>query len=106
MTLTRLANETDAQYIARLQGALAAKPATTGRTSFKVSEKGALSVYGFQRFPITYYKETWRKLAETMPQILKFAEDNEHLLKSKGDDSPSPAASIAPTGQVLPPAIN
>lgn len=90
MTITRLANETDAAYIARLTAALSTKPA--GRVSFKVSEKGALSVYGFQRFPITYYKETWKKLAETMPDILAFAEANDHLLKGKDDAATAPAA--------------
>lgn len=28
----------------------------------KVSEKGALSIYGMGRFPVTLYKEQWLKL--------------------------------------------
>jgi hypothetical protein len=30
--------------------------------SYKVSEKGALSVYGVGRFPLTAYLQTWEKL--------------------------------------------
>jgi hypothetical protein len=30
--------------------------------SVKVSEKGALSVYGLQRFPVTLYAEQWEQL--------------------------------------------
>ena len=37
------------------------KPAR-GQISLKVSEKGALSVYGLGRFPVTLYREQWEKL--------------------------------------------
>lgn len=30
--------------------------------SMKVSEKGAVSVYGLGRFPVTLYQEQWSKL--------------------------------------------
>jgi hypothetical protein len=30
----------------------------------KVSEKGAVSVYGMGRFPVTLYKEQWLKLLD------------------------------------------
>ena len=30
----------------------------------KVSEKGAVSVYGLGRFPVTLYKEQWLKLLD------------------------------------------
>lgn len=35
---------------------------TGGNISYKVSPKGALSVYGLQRFPITLYAEQWARL--------------------------------------------
>jgi hypothetical protein len=35
---------------------------TAGELTFKISEKGGLSVYGLGRFPVTLYKEQWRKL--------------------------------------------
>jgi hypothetical protein len=54
-------------------------------TSLKVSEKGGVSVYGLGRFPITLYKEQWRKLLEMSDEILRFIAENEDKLKTKGD---------------------
>jgi hypothetical protein len=51
----------------------------------KVSEKGAVSVYGLGRFPVTLYKEQWAKLLDMADEIRAFIKDNESKLKSKGD---------------------
>jgi len=51
--------------------------------SWKVSEKGAISIYGFGRFPVTLYYEHLVKLAGVMPEVLKFAEANKALLSTK-----------------------
>jgi hypothetical protein len=48
-----------------------------------VSEKGALSVYGMGRFPVTLYKEQWLKLLEVSEDIRAFIKANESLLKTK-----------------------
>ena len=58
------------------------KPAR-GQMSLKVSEKGALSVYGLGRFPVTLYREQWEKLLAMADQIRQFMQDNTHLLKKK-----------------------
>jgi hypothetical protein len=58
------------------------KPAR-GQLSLRVSEKGALSVYGMGRFPVTLYREQWEKLLGMSDQIKQFIEDNDHLLKKK-----------------------
>lgn len=58
------------------------KPAR-GQISMKVSEKGALSVYGMGRFPVTLYKEQWIKLLGIADDIKKFIEENEDKLKTK-----------------------
>ena len=58
------------------------KPAR-GQMSLKVSEKGALSVYGMGRFPVTLYREQWEKLLAMADQIRQFIQDNTHLLKKK-----------------------
>jgi len=58
------------------------KPAR-GQMSLKVSEKGALSVYGLGRFPVTLYREQWEKLLAMADQIRQFIHDNTHLLKKK-----------------------
>jgi len=54
-----------------------------GRLSLKVSEKGALSVYGMGRFPVTLYKEQWLKLLGISDEIKAFIEANETRLKAK-----------------------
>lgn len=54
-----------------------------GQVSLKVSEKGALSVYGMGRFPVTLYREQWEKLLGMKDVILQFIQENDHLLKKK-----------------------
>ncbi len=49
----------------------------------KVSEKGAVSIYGFGRFPVTVYKEAWLKLLDSADEIRAFIKANDSLLKSK-----------------------
>ncbi len=51
--------------------------------SLKVSAKGALSVYGMGRFPVTLYKEQWLKLMGMSDQIKAFIEANDAQLKAK-----------------------
>ncbi len=51
--------------------------------SLKVSEKGALSVYGLGRFPVTLYKEQWTKLLDMAEEIRAFIRDNDTRLKAK-----------------------
>jgi hypothetical protein len=48
-----------------------------------VSEKGALSVYGMGRFPVTLYKEQWQKLLGISEDIKKFISENNDKLKTK-----------------------
>jgi hypothetical protein len=49
----------------------------------KVSEKGAVSVYGMGRFPVTLYKEQWLKLLDMSDDIRAFIAANEAQLKVK-----------------------
>jgi len=49
----------------------------------KVSEKGALSVYGMGRFPVTLYKEQWLRLLDMSDDIRAFIAANEAQLKAK-----------------------
>jgi hypothetical protein len=58
------------------------KPAH-GQMFLKVSEKGALSVYGLGRFPVTLYREQWEKLLTMADQIRQFIHGNTDLLKKK-----------------------
>ena len=63
--------------------ALKNKKPGRGTLSMKVSEKGALSVYGMGRFPVTLYKEQWLKLLSIADEIKKFIEENDDKLKTK-----------------------
>ncbi len=65
--------------IAELEGRLA----KGGSVSFKVSEKGAVSVYGLGRFPVTLYLEQWNKLLSNVDDLKAFIEANKSKLKTK-----------------------
>jgi hypothetical protein len=52
--------------------------------SFKVSEKtGALSVYGFGRFPVTLYVEQWERLFAAIDEMKAFIKANRSQLTVK-----------------------
>ena len=51
--------------------------------TLKVSEKGGVSLYGVGRFPVTLYKEQWRRILGMAPEIEAFISENEGALKSK-----------------------
>jgi hypothetical protein len=51
--------------------------------SLKVSEKGAVSLYGMGRFPVTLYKEQWLRILASAPEIETFIQENDSKLKTK-----------------------
>ena len=57
--------------------------ARPGQLMMKVSEKGAVSVYGLGRFPVTLYQEQWRRLLDCADDIRAFIAANEGQLKRK-----------------------
>jgi hypothetical protein len=61
----------------------ALKKGRTGTASMKVSEKGAVSVYGLGRFPVTLYQEQWEKLLSMADEIRTFIAENKSKLKVK-----------------------
>jgi hypothetical protein len=66
----------------RRENAALKKGASTG-IRMKVSEKGAVSIYGMGRFPVTLYKEQWLKLLDMSDDIRAFIAANESQLKAK-----------------------
>jgi len=54
-----------------------------GTMSFKVGEKGGVSVYGLGRFPVTLYYEQWLRLLGASEDIKTFLEENKSKLKLK-----------------------
>jgi len=76
---TDLTPEHMAERRKELEGRLA--KGTTLR--LKVSEKGAVSVYGLGRFPVTLYLEQWDKLLSHADELRAFIEANKDTLKTK-----------------------
>ncbi len=70
--ITRLMQE-NAQLASR-------KPSSNG---IKVSAKGAISVYGMGRFPVTLYASQWEQLLAKGPEIKAFILANTSLLATK-----------------------
>ena len=66
----------------RSENAALKKGASAG-LRMKVSEKGALSIYGMGRFPVTLYKEQWLKLIGMSDEIRDFIKANDAQLKAK-----------------------
>jgi hypothetical protein len=83
-----MAEETPEQKLARLEAENRAlreqiEQRKPGQLRLKVSEKGALSVYGLGRFPVTLYKEQWIRLLDYAEEMRSFIKDNDQLLKAK-----------------------
>jgi hypothetical protein len=66
-----------AQLLSSLEG-----PAR-GSLYCKVSPKGALSLYGLQRMPVTLYAEQWERLLDIADQIRAFLKQHDGELKRK-----------------------
>jgi hypothetical protein len=61
----------------------ALKKGVSAGIRMKVSEKGAVSIYGMGRFPVTLYKEQWLRLLDMADDIRAFIAANEAQLKAK-----------------------
>lgn len=59
------------------------KDKSKGGITLKVSEKGAVSLYGMGRFPVTLYKEQWLRVLASAAEIETFIRENESKLKTK-----------------------
>jgi hypothetical protein len=79
-----MANEDIQAELDRLRAENAAlKGHATKGVSLRVSEKGAVSVYGLGRFPVTLYKEQWGKVLDMAEEIRTFLREHEAELKTK-----------------------
>lgn len=61
----------------------ALKKSSSKGLSMRVSQKGALSIYGLGRFPVTLYKEQWKRLLDMSDEIRAFIEANDTELRAK-----------------------
>jgi hypothetical protein len=62
---------------------LVAEQPKRGQLYCKVSEKGAVSVYGLQRMPVTLYVEQWDRLLAFADELKAFLKTNNDKLKRK-----------------------
>jgi ribosomal protein S18 len=56
----------------------------TRNLSIRVSEKGAVSLYGMGKFPVSLYVEQWECIFANAEDIKTFIADNGKVLKRKG----------------------
>lgn len=61
----------------------AAANASVKRITFRVSEKGAVSVYGLGRWPTTLYRSQWQAVADAIPALMEFMTANADRLATK-----------------------
>ena len=54
-----------------------------GKLYCKVSAKGALSVYGLQRMPVTLYIEQWQRLLDFTEELRAYMKEHDAELKRK-----------------------
>jgi hypothetical protein len=59
------------------------EPPKRGTLYCKVSQKGAISVYGLQRMPVTLYVEQWERLLGFGDTIKGFLKEHDSELKRK-----------------------
>lgn len=78
--LPNLNQMTQEQLIAMVQS-MQAQPAR--KLSLKVSEKGAVSLYGLGRFPVTLYGTQWTRLLDASDDIRTFLTVNASRLATK-----------------------
>jgi hypothetical protein len=77
---TDLATLSKEELIRALQIAMS-QPAR--KLTMKVSDKGALSVYGLGRFPVTLYRSQWERLFSAKDEVETFITVNAALLTVK-----------------------
>jgi hypothetical protein len=62
---------------------LAEQEPKRGSLYCKVSPKGAMSLYGLQRMPVTLYVEQWQRLLGFSEEIQSFLKEHDSELKRK-----------------------
>ena len=80
MTDLNLATKSPAELVAIIE---AMSKASQSRLTLKVSEKGALSLYGMGQWPVTLYKSQWLRLIDYIPEVQAFIGTHADVLKDK-----------------------
>lgn len=82
--------------LAAENAALKVKRAAGQRLTCKVSEKGAVSIYGLGRFPVTLYSNQMERLLGAADEIRAFIATNASALKTKEEAVAAAATATAP----------
>jgi hypothetical protein len=64
----------------RLENEELKKRSTSIGVYFRVSERGAISVFGLQRLPLTLFAEQWQRLLDKGDDLLEFIEEHKEDL--------------------------
>ncbi|MBT3982935.1 MAG: hypothetical protein HOD90_10230 [Nitrospina sp.] len=59
----------------------ALKKSKSKEITFKVGQKGGMSLYGLGRFPVTLYKSQWLLLLDAVEEIRNFIKIHDEELK-------------------------
>jgi hypothetical protein len=78
-------SDTNAALLARIAEleAEVTKAKSKKPLTLKVSQKGAVSLYGMGRFPVTLYGSQWEQILSEAEKIKSFLEKNKSLLATK-----------------------
>ena len=80
------------QALRQANEVLRVKASKGNELTFKVSAKGAVSVYGMGKWPVTLYGEQWSRLLARADDIRAFCDANRSALAVKGQKVEGPAA--------------
>lgn len=75
-----LQDMTQDQLIAMVQKLQSARQS---KLTIKVSAKGAISIYGFGKWPVTLYRSQMERLMAAKDEVMAFIDANEDLLATK-----------------------
>lgn len=84
MSVLALQGKTNDELIALI---LSLKQGAQRKLTLKVSAKGAVSLYGMGRFPVTLYAQQWDKVLDEAQTIRDFIAAHQDVLSSGKDDS-------------------
>lgn len=90
--------------IARLQAenaGLKVVVASNSKLTLKVSEKGAVSMYGLGRWPVTLYREQWERVLEAGDTVKAFIAAHGDELSTKEDKAVSVPAVVVPVADAM-----
>lgn len=76
MTTEERIAQLQAENLALASQNAALEAANAPKLGLKVSDKGALSLYGIGRFPVTLYPEQWTKVLDKDSEIRGFIKEN------------------------------